>query len=96
MLDFADIVALNKFDKRGALDAIRDVRKQYKRNHTLWDAKNEDLPVIGTIAAQFNDAGVNSLFEKIVEKLEILKPLEGFKPSKGLKKSKLFSQRVSL
>ncbi len=86
MLDYADIVCINKFDKAGALDALNDVRKQYKRNHTLWDAKNEDLPVIGTIAAQFNDSGVNSLFEKIVEKLEFSKPLEGSKPSKGLEK----------
>jgi methylmalonyl-CoA mutase len=42
MLDFADVVAINKFDKRGALDAVRDVKKQYKRNHQLWDAKDED------------------------------------------------------
>lgn len=69
MLDFADIVALNKFDKRGALDAIRDVKKQYKRNHNLWDAKDEDLPVFGTIASQFNDPGMNSLYRAIMDKL---------------------------
>lgn len=62
MLDFADIIALNKFDKRGALDAIRDVKKQYQRNHLLWDAKEEDLPVFGTIASQFNDPGMNQLY----------------------------------
>ena len=62
MLDFADLVALNKFDKRGALDAIRDVRKQYKRNHMLFDANDEDLPVYGTMASQFNDPGMNTLF----------------------------------
>jgi isobutyryl-CoA mutase len=67
MLDYADIIAINKFDKAGALDALADVRKQYKRNHQLWTAKDEDLPVVGTIAAQFNDAGVNELFEKIIE-----------------------------
>ncbi|MFV8227110.1 hypothetical protein, partial [Christiangramia aquimixticola] len=44
MLDFADVIALNKFDKRGALDAIRDVKKQYKRNHNLWDIADEDIP----------------------------------------------------
>jgi methylmalonyl-CoA mutase len=66
MLDYADLIVLNKFDKAGALDALHDVRKQYKRNHGLWDAKDGDLPVIGTIAAQFNDAGVNELFEKLV------------------------------
>uniref|UniRef100_UPI004048FF7D GTP-binding protein n=1 Tax=Daejeonella sp. TaxID=2805397 RepID=UPI004048FF7D len=58
MLDFADIVAINKFDKRGALDAIRDVRKQFKRNHQLFDTPDEDLPVIGTMASQFNDPGM--------------------------------------
>ncbi len=67
MLDFADLIALNKFDKRGALDAIRDVKKQYKRNHQLWDAKDEELPVFGTIASQFNDPGMNSLYKNIIE-----------------------------
>ncbi len=69
MLDFADMVALNKFDKRGALDAIRDVKKQYKRNHNLWDAKDEDLPVFGTIASQFNDPGMNSLYKALMDKI---------------------------
>jgi methylmalonyl-CoA mutase len=67
MLDFADLVALNKFDKRGALDAIRDVRKQYKRNHMLFNAKDEDLPVYGTMASQFNDPGMNTLFAAIMK-----------------------------
>jgi methylmalonyl-CoA mutase len=66
MLDYADVVAINKFDKAGALDALHDVRKQYKRNHLLWSAKDEELPVVGTIAAQFNDPGVNELFEKLM------------------------------
>ncbi|RYZ24146.1 MAG: methylmalonyl-CoA mutase, partial [Sphingobacteriales bacterium] len=70
MLDYADVICLNKFDKAGALDALHDVRKQYKRNHSLWDAKDDDLPVVGTIAAQFNDAGVNELFERLMEKVE--------------------------
>jgi methylmalonyl-CoA mutase len=70
MLDYADVICLNKFDKAGALDALHDVRKQYKRNHTLWNAKDEELPVVGTIAAQFNDAGVNELFERLMEKIE--------------------------
>jgi len=69
MLDYADVVCVNKFDKAGALDALHDVRKQYKRNHTLWNAKDEELPIIGTIAAQFNDAGVNELFERLMEKV---------------------------
>jgi methylmalonyl-CoA mutase len=69
MLDFADIIALNKFDKRGALDALRDVKKQYKRNHQLWDTDDSELPVYGTIASQFNDPGMNKLYKAIVNKL---------------------------
>jgi isobutyryl-CoA mutase len=67
MLDFADVVAINKFDKRGALDALRDVKKQYKRNHQLWDADDDALPVYGTIASQFNDPGTNSLYKKLID-----------------------------
>ncbi len=67
MLDFADIIALNKFDKRGALDALRDVKKQYKRNHQLWDTPDEEIPVFGTIASQFNDPGMNTLYKKIID-----------------------------
>ncbi|MGY6559886.1 MAG: methylmalonyl-CoA mutase family protein [Nitritalea sp.] len=67
MLDFADVIALNKFDKRGALDAIRDVKKQYKRNHNLWDTPDEELPVYGTIASQFNDPGMNHLYRALME-----------------------------
>lgn len=69
MLDFADIVAINKFDKRGAKDALRDVKKQFKRNHDLWHAEDSDLPVYGTIASQFNDPGTNSLYKAIMDKL---------------------------
>jgi len=69
MLEFADIVAINKFDKRGALDAIRDVKKQFKRNNNLWEAKDEDLPVYGTIASQFNDPGTNRLYKAVMDKL---------------------------
>jgi methylmalonyl-CoA mutase len=66
MLDFADLIALNKFDKRGALDALRDVRKQYKRNHNLWETEDEELPVVGTMASQFNDPGMNRLYTLVV------------------------------
>ncbi len=66
MLDFADIIALNKFDKRGALDAFRDVKKQFKRNHSLWDIADEDLPVFGTVASQYNDPGMNTLYKGLV------------------------------
>src|SRR6185369_1436607 len=69
MLDYADLIALNKFDKRGALDALRDVRKQYKRAHQLWETDDESLPVVGTIASQFNDPGMNHLYRMIVDKI---------------------------
>ncbi|AXT53224.1 methylmalonyl-CoA mutase [Aquimarina sp. BL5] len=69
MLDFADLVAINKFDKRGSLDALRDVKKQYMRNHQLWDIPQDDLPVYGTIASQFNDPGMNTLYKAIMDKV---------------------------
>ncbi len=69
MLDFADLVAINKFDKRGSLDALRDVKKQYMRNNNLWDIPQEDLPVYGTIASQFNDPGMNTLYKAIMDTL---------------------------
>jgi methylmalonyl-CoA mutase len=67
MLDFADIVAINKFDKRGSLDALRDVRKQWRRNHNAFDLSDDDVPVYGTIASQFNDPGMNRLYRTIME-----------------------------
>lgn len=70
MLDFADIIAINKFDKRGALDAIRDVKKQYQRNHQLFDRDIETMPVYGTIASQYNDPGTNLLYTKLIEMVE--------------------------
>jgi methylmalonyl-CoA mutase len=70
MLDYADVIAINKFDKAGALDAIADVRKQYKRNHKLFSASDNELPILGTIASQFNDAGVNELFQHLIQKVE--------------------------
>jgi len=66
MLDFADVVAINKFDKRGSLDALRDVKKQYQRNHNLWHDDPSTLPVYGTIASQFNDPGMNALYEVLM------------------------------
>ena len=71
MLDYADIVCINKFDKAGALDALADVRKQYKRNQGLWTAKDGELPVIGTIASKFNDDGMNHLFELLLKKIDV-------------------------
>lgn len=70
MLDYADVIAINKFDKAGALDALQDVRKQYKRNHQLFMAKDNELPIMGTVANKFNDHGVNSLFQLLLQKVK--------------------------
>lgn len=69
MIDYADLIALNKFDKRGALDALRDVKKQYQRSRQLFDQRPDDMPVYGTIASQFNDPGTNTLYRAIVDAL---------------------------
>jgi isobutyryl-CoA mutase len=69
MLDFADVIAINKFDKRGALDALRDVRKQVQRNRNAWDVATDEMPVFGCIASQFNDPGVNQLYGRIIHLL---------------------------
>jgi methylmalonyl-CoA mutase len=70
MLDYADAVAINKFTRRGSDDALRDVRKQYQRNHRLFGAAPEELPVFGTSAAHFHDAGVNALWGYLVSRLD--------------------------
>jgi methylmalonyl-CoA mutase len=69
MLDFADLVALNKFDKRGALDALRDVRKQYQRNHKQFAKTVDEMPVVGTIASQFNDPGTTRLYRTLMDRI---------------------------
>lgn len=69
MLDYADLICINKFDKAGALDALQDVRKQYKRNHQMFMAKDNELPIIGTMASKFNDEGVNHLFEMLLKSI---------------------------
>jgi methylmalonyl-CoA mutase len=69
MLDFADIIAINKFDKKGAMDALRDVKKQFQRNHKLFDKNPDEMPVYGTIASQFNDPGMNSLYKAVMDKV---------------------------
>jgi len=91
MLDFADVIALNKFDKRGALDALRDVKKQYKRNHQLWDVKDEDIPVFGTIASQFNDPGMNQLYRAVIAKIA---EKTGVELNSNLQTSKEMSEKV--
>lgn len=67
MLDFADIVVINKFDKRGAMDALRDVKKQYQRNHKRFDQRPDEMPVFGTIASQFNDPGTNTMYKALMD-----------------------------
>lgn len=69
MIDFADFVIINKADKRGAADALRDVRKQYQRTHLRFDEPVENMPVFLTISSQFNDAGVNRFFEKLTQRI---------------------------
>jgi len=69
MLDFADFVAINKFDRKGAEDALRDVRKQYQRNRSLFQQSPDSMPVYGTMASRFNDDGVTALYQAIVPKL---------------------------
>ena len=69
MLDYADLVVINKFTRRGSEDALRDVRKQYQRNHGLFETPPEVLPIFGTSAAQFNDDGVNALYAHLIAQL---------------------------
>ncbi len=69
MIDFADLIAINKFDKSGSLDALRDVRKQYRRNRNLFNLADQELPVVGTMASQFNDPGVNLLYKRLMDLL---------------------------
>lgn len=70
MLDYADIIAVNKFDKAGAEDALNDVCKQYKRNHQLFSAAADELPVLGMCASKFNDPGIHKLFRLVLQKIQ--------------------------
>ncbi len=91
MIDYADAIVLNKFDRRGSEDALRDIRKQYRRAHGLWDTKDEDLPVFPTIASKFNDKGVNTFFnhllhiinEKTGSNFKVIEPLKFEYPEKN-------------
>jgi methylmalonyl-CoA mutase len=91
MLDFADIIALNKFDKRGSLDALRDVKKQYARNHKLWEAQQDHIPVYGTIASQFNDPGVNNLYHSLIQ---VIEEKSGVKFGTSFKKIDEMSEKI--
>ncbi|HZG80787.1 MAG TPA: fused isobutyryl-CoA mutase/GTPase IcmF, partial [Brevibacillus sp.] len=85
MLDFADLIAINKFERKGSEDALREVRKQYRRNHEMFDVPDEKMPVYGTIASQFNDPGTNVLFaalmRKIVEKTGVTWKVDQLDPT---------------
>ncbi len=87
MLDFADLVAINKADKQGADDALRDVRKQFKRNRLAFDSVDEDLPVYLTVASDFNDPGTNRFYEAMLTQL-------GLKSGLGLEMSDTAKQHV--
>jgi methylmalonyl-CoA mutase len=69
MIDFADLIVINKYDRKGSEDALRDVRKQYQRSRMLFEVKEEELPVYGTIASQFNDPGMNRLFAALMQQV---------------------------
>jgi methylmalonyl-CoA mutase len=91
MLDFADVVALNKFDKRGSLDALRDVKKQVQRGHQEWDKKADDMPVYGTIASQFNDPGTNQLYLHL---MGVIKTKTGVSLNSAFELSREMSEKV--
>ena len=76
MLDFADVVVINKADKEGALDALRDVRKQYQRNHLSFDRADNELPIYLTVASDFNDPGTNRLYAAFVSALGLQSTLD--------------------
>ncbi|MGH8600764.1 MAG: methylmalonyl-CoA mutase family protein, partial [Burkholderiales bacterium] len=89
MLDFADLVAINKFDRKGAQDALRDVRKQYQRNHDLFGTSPDAMPIFGTIAARFNDDGITALYQALVARLREagLSVDDGMLPAVNVKQS---------
>ncbi|MSN26768.1 MAG: methylmalonyl-CoA mutase [Geobacter sp.] len=89
MLDFADVVAINKFERKGAEDALRNVRKQYRRNRNLFEVPDEELPVFGTIASQFNDPGTNVLYRALIDAINA-------KKNNGWCSSLIVSERESL
>ena len=91
MLDFADIIAINKYDKKGSKDALKDVKKQYQRNNNLFDKNTELMPVFGTIASQFNDPGTDTLYKQIIKKLKS-KGYQNFKSS--IKEKNEISEKI--
>jgi methylmalonyl-CoA mutase len=93
MLDYADIIAINKFDKKGAQDAIRDVKKQYQRNHLMFDKNPDEMPVYGTIASQFNNPGVDEFY---LELIGIINKKTGLKLKSSARLEKTGSGKINI
>lgn len=89
MLDFADVIAINKLERKGGLDALKDVSKQVQRNHERFNQTPDEMPVFGTIAARFNDDGVTALYQELAEQLKLLglKLKDGLLPRVDVKSS---------
>ena len=88
MIDFADVIAINKFERKGSEDALRQVQKQYQRSRELWDESLDSMPVYGTIASQFNDKGTNALFAALVKIINEKQALIGKQAMSNLRKRK--------
>ncbi len=93
MLDFADMIVVNKYEKRGGEDAVRDVRKQVQRNRQLWDKSPDQMPVFGTIASKFNDDGVTALYHGLIETIEEKTGVR-FEPSLPRPESRISSSKT--
>ncbi|GIL18338.1 MAG: Fused isobutyryl-CoA mutase [Oligoflexia bacterium] len=93
MIDFADLIAVNKADRRGAQDALRDVSKQYRRSRKIFDQETP-VPVFLTQASQFNDGGVNKLFFKLTDLLEEKNPGQGWRVSEAVKERTLSADEM--
>ncbi|MHC4077178.1 MAG: methylmalonyl-CoA mutase family protein [Planctomycetota bacterium] len=87
MLDYAEVVAINKFDRRGAMDALRDVRKQFQRNQKMFEVPTEEMPVYGTTASQFNDPGTNQLYKALIRRLNAKKAGTGLESTLDIPES---------
>lgn len=83
MIDFADVIAINKFDKSGAKDALRDVQKQFKRSRQIWESSEDEIPVVGTMASQFNDEGTTKLYLTLLKKIDEKTGTSFFSPSES-------------
>ena len=95
MIDSASVVIINKFDRRGAEDAFRDVKKQFRRSHDIsYDVKDDEIPVFGTIASNFNDSGINTLYSYLIEKINEKIDVNLESQIKSISKSRM-TQKIS-